>query len=55
MEWLDRMNAAVDYIEANLSDEISYEKDSRCPALAAAAGKEKKGYSVEVWIPVVRK
>jgi AraC family transcriptional regulator len=26
MEWLDRMNNALDYIELNLSDEISYEK-----------------------------
>lgn len=26
MEWIDRMNNAVDYIELNLTDEISYEK-----------------------------
>ena len=26
MEWIDRMNNAVDYIELNLKDEISYEK-----------------------------
>lgn len=26
MEWLDRMNDAVDYIELNLANEISYEK-----------------------------
>lgn len=26
MEWTDRMNNAVDYIELNLTDEISYEK-----------------------------
>lgn len=26
MEWLDRMNKALDYMELNLTDEISYEK-----------------------------
>ena len=26
MEWIDRMNNAVDYIELNLTDELSYEK-----------------------------
>jgi AraC family transcriptional regulator len=26
MDWLDRMNGAIDYIEANLADEISYDK-----------------------------
>jgi AraC family transcriptional regulator len=26
MDWLSRMNNAVDYIEANLADEISYDK-----------------------------
>lgn len=26
MDWLDRMNGALDYIEANLADEISYAK-----------------------------
>lgn len=26
MDWLDRMNNAVDYIESNLADEISYDK-----------------------------
>ena len=29
MDWLDRMNKAIEYIEANLADEISYEKASR--------------------------
>ncbi len=29
MEWLDRMNNAVDYIEVNLADEISYDKLAR--------------------------
>lgn len=35
MDWLDRMNAAVDYIEANLSDEISYEKAARIACCSA--------------------
>ena len=26
MEWLDRMNAVIDYIESNLANEISYDK-----------------------------
>jgi len=29
MEWPERMNAAVDYIEANLADEIDMEKAAR--------------------------
>ena len=29
MEWLDRMNAATDYIEANLTDEISYDQAAK--------------------------
>lgn len=35
MEWLERMNAAVDYIEANLSDEISYEKAAQIACCSA--------------------
>ena len=26
MDWLDRMNNAMDYIESNLADDISYDK-----------------------------
>lgn len=26
MEWLDRMNSAMDYIEQHLAEEISYDK-----------------------------
>ncbi len=26
MEWLERLNKSVDYIENNLADEISYER-----------------------------
>ena len=26
MDWLDRMNNDMDYIESNLADEISYDK-----------------------------
>ena len=26
MDWLDHMNAAMDYIEAHLADEISYDQ-----------------------------
>ncbi|MDF2889365.1 MAG: AraC family transcriptional regulator, partial [Lacrimispora sp.] len=26
MEWLDRMNNALDYIELNLTNDISYDK-----------------------------
>ena len=29
MDWLDSMNKAIEYIESNLDDEISYEKASR--------------------------
>lgn len=29
MDWLNRMNSALDYIEANLADEISYERIAR--------------------------
>jgi len=29
MDWLDRMNGAMDYIEANLADEISYDAAAR--------------------------
>jgi len=29
MDWLDRMNAAMDYIESNLADEISYDKAAK--------------------------
>jgi len=29
MEWLDRLNEAVDYMEENLGDEISYERAAR--------------------------
>jgi AraC family transcriptional regulator len=29
MDWLDNMNKAIEYIESNLTDEISYERASR--------------------------
>ena len=29
MDWLDKMNEAIEYIEANMTDEISYEKASK--------------------------
>lgn len=29
MDWLDRMNSAMDYIDANLADEISYDRIAR--------------------------
>lgn len=25
MDWLDKMNSAIDYIESNLTDEINFE------------------------------
>lgn len=29
MDWLDRMNRAMDYMETHLADEISYEEIAR--------------------------
>lgn len=29
MDWLEHMNAAMDYIEAHLADEISYDQAAR--------------------------
>ncbi len=35
MEWLESMNAAVDYIESHLTDDISYERAARLACCSA--------------------
>ena len=35
MDWLNRMNKAVDYIESNLADEISYDKAAQVACCSA--------------------
>ena len=36
MDWLDRMNRAMDYIEENLADEISYRQHRTIPPRQAS-------------------
>lgn len=55
MEWVSRLNEAVDYIEVNLDKEISYDKAAQLACCSTFHFIRMFSYIADVFVKVVKK